>query len=535
MRVAADRTLLGERRLAAAEQARCSGARSVATHGGEQLTAGLGLPAPHPGWRARAGTAAVALVWLITIVLMVSAALSQLPAMSDPSTALAVMAALFATVAAVTAGAVLALRVPHNPIGWLMLGGGFLLSASFGTPGLPLPDPAEIWLAWLSQLGWVPAVVCLGILVPLLFPTGHLPSPRWRALVVAAVVATVLACLYNAFGPAPLSIGAAPPVPNPLTIPAAADLLTAMNGISNLLGIIAFPFVVYSVIQRYRHAVGVERQQLKWFAAAGSLAGLGFVVAISTNFFSGPLINVISSIAWPVALFGFGLIPVAVGVAVLRYRLYDIDVILRRTAVYVPLTAILAGVYAASIVVLQKLFIAITGNPSDGAVILSTLILATVFTPVKTALQNWVDRSFRDVRDAERRLDEFVDAVADSLYVPAPDRVLRGFLHVVVGVTHATGGAAYVGPAATERVVAQTANRIPGMTTVVDVGTGTDRVGRLVLDSRTNGTPLRPHDLVLVAASADRLAQAVGPEIEVERVPVRGHVTVPAGILDAAD
>src|SRR5206468_1779904 len=141
-----------------------------------------------------------------------------------------------------------------------------------------------------------------------------------------------------------------------------------------------------------------------------------------------------------------------------------------RTAVYVPLTAILAGLYAASIAFLQQLFIAATGSPSDGAVILSTLVLVATFTPIKNALQAFVDRRFRDAQDAERRLGAFVDGVASAMWEPSNARVMRGFLGEVVRAVDASGGAAYVVTPAGEALAGQTATRGQGPPLVVPVG-----------------------------------------------------------------
>jgi hypothetical protein len=490
--------------------------------------------APQAHARPRRAIAIVA-SWLIGIVLLVFGALAQVQG-SGAWTVVAAGAAAFAGVSALTAGAILGVRVPHNPIGWLLLAGGLLLAIAYaGSSATPLGMPAALWAAWVTQSIWVPAVALLGGVVPLLFPTGHLPSPRWRVLLGVAFTSIAFSILNNAFGGGPVSVGNAT-YPNPLGVSgSAADLLAVGNDLSTLVGIVTFLLVAASLLVRYQVATGIERQQLKWFAAAGGLAAVAFAFAIGSSLVDSPAGEAVAAIAWPLTFIGFGLIPLAIGIAVLRYRLYDIDVILRRTAVYVPLTAVLAGVFAASLAISQRLFVGITGNTSDAAVVISTLILATAFTPIKNALQGWVDRTFRDARDADRRLAQFVMDIATAYYLPSPERVVGGYLHLVIDVTGASGGAAFVGPAGAERLIAESPERVSGPTTVVEIADGKRHVGRLVLDARRDGTMLRPRDLASVVASAEQLVAAIAPA----GVPERGWVSTSApaahGTADPVD
>lgn len=462
-----------------------------------------------PKRQARTSVLAALLLWLVTAVLVGTGLLTlRSGGTEDPSWGLPLgLAALLLG----SVGALLVSRLPRHPIGRLLLVAGLLLASSTATAGLgdvglvvhPGSIPGAVWLLWFSNVAASPAVGLLGFLA-LFFPTGHLPSPRWRVGVVLGILAVVLSTLQSAIGPWPTGIE---PLPNPLDASGlTGGLLDVLGGAATLTGAIAFFVAAASLIARYRSAESVERQQLKWFASVALVTVPALAVSgLTTGLNAGPLgvINVVSSI---IALVGAMLLPIAIGIAVLRYRLYDIDLVVRRTAVYVPLTAVLAGIYAASIALLQRLFIAATGGPSDGAVILSTLILATTFTPIKNALQGAVDRRFRDGQDAERQLQQLVDAVDAGFARPDPVRTMRSFLAVAVKVCGAMGGRAYVRDGHGERQAGAVGAEFGVPALVVSVEASHRRLGRIELDARRNGQPYSDREVAFVVAAGQHLA-----------------------------
>src|SRR5215213_6655812 len=286
--------------------------------------------------------------------------------------------------------------------------------------------------AWV----WVP-YVGLFVLLFLVFPDGWPQSRalRWFASLVLFVIAygTVLA----AFSPGPIdAIGGA--VDNPLGMEALRGVGTnsavgPVESVLYALGIVA----AASLFGRMRRARGVQRQQIKWFAyATVVLVGgvvLGFTVSEATG------VQWLGEIGFVLRMVGLTGLPIAIGIAVLRYRLYNIDQIINRTLVYSSLTAMLAALYFVGIVVLQRVFVALTGQESTLAVVASTLLIAASFTPLRQLIQGFIDRRFyRSNYDARKTMETFsatlrnetnLDAVSDDLVgvvreTMQPDHVL---------------------------------------------------------------------------------------------------------------
>jgi hypothetical protein len=451
-------------------------------------------------------------VWAVSLVFVLFG-LSVIPS-GDTVSTLGAEANILAALTLVSSGAVLITRLPRNPIGWLLWLGGFMFAVSNGSTGLPVAlldrgIPGAIWLIWLGGLLWVPAIVCVLVMIPLLFPTGRLPSQRWRAVALGGVFASVASAVQGAFSP--FAPGTAPDgVMNPIAADAATQgLLSMLSVAASLSGIVCLPLVAASLVRRYRQSSGVERAQLKWFAAVVAIVGPALVVGIVTGGSTiGPL-GTVTVVAWLITLLGLAMLPAAIGLAILRYRLYDIDIIIRRTAIYVPLTAILAGLYAASIALFQRLFVAATGHPSDGAVIMSTLILATTFTPIKSWLQTIVDLHFREAEDPERLFDGFVKGLASAQWAPDPARTIRAFLVLSVRAMGAVGGAGYVGSGVDERFVAETQTRSGQVALIQLVQVGGRRIGRIEFDTRPAGVPYDDEDIEVLAAAAARVAAAI--------------------------
>lgn len=302
---------------------------------------------------------------------------------------------LLATVALVgmgyaTAGLLILRQRVRHAVGWLLLVAGPLIMAVFafiaiGTELAQRDHPLAPWLILFASYGWVPAILLAGPILALHFPDGRLPGPRWRTAMrfVYSVLAVSLVAIVLRPGSLDPETGA--PL-NPIGVDFIPrwvfDLLEA-SGIFVLIGTLLLG--VIAVIVRFRRARPDERQQLKWFVFAVVVWGLLLppsLIIEGEEFFI---------LAFATLL----LVPTAVVIAITRYRLYEIDTLINRTLVYVPLVGVVAGLYAASVALFQRVFVAATGDRSDAAAIISALILAAVFTPIRKAIEGFVDRRFK--------------------------------------------------------------------------------------------------------------------------------------------
>jgi hypothetical protein len=310
-----------------------------------------------------------------------------------------------------TVGAVIVSRQPRNRIGWLccaagLLGGLAAFSAEYARYALgPQGDwlPGGLAMAWLNAwVGtfWVGLVL---LFVLLLFPTGRLPSRRWRPLAWACVVCVLALCVMDAVMPGPLEASGQP---NPLGIDNARSALERSYAVVSLCLVLLILGCAGSVVVRFRRASGVERQQLKWFTAGAGQLALLFALSLGLS----ELWN--RWVPLPVGdlIFGtsFALIPMTIGIAILRYRLYDIDQLIRRTLVYGLLTALLAAVYASLVLSLGQLFGGIGAEPPSWAVAGATLAVAALFQPARRRIQQAVDQRFNRRRyDTTRTIEAF--------------------------------------------------------------------------------------------------------------------------------
>ena len=345
-------------------------------------------------------------------------------------------------------GALIASRLPANPIGWIFCGLGLFYVAQRFTIAYAdyalLENYAFPWgeyVAWFSS--WVGfAGPTLGVFLMLLFPDGRLPSRRWRIVVWAALMGAALVALGGAFIPGELSTHYY--VENPFGVVGVIggglttyDLFGASIVLGLSLLLLSNLGALFSFTLRLRHARGDERQQLKWFSYAAvpltlflSLITLDMIVATFTENFWLRESHILPS--WQVflvinyvALFALLVVPVFTYVAILRYNLYDIDVVINRALVYGTLTAALVALYFGGIVVLQRVFIILTGQKSALAVVASTLAIAALFNPLRRRIQSFIDRRFyRSKYDAAKTLEAFsaklreetdLDALSDDL------------------------------------------------------------------------------------------------------------------------
>jgi hypothetical protein len=312
-------------------------------------------------------------------------------------------------------GALIAARRPANPVGWLLCLWGVALSVGhFGAQYaiytlLARPDslPAGEALAWIAS--WIlPVIIGIQVFAFLLFPTGRLPSERWKWLVwliVAFVMAGVITSAFS-FG-ANAGLG---PIPNPLGLEGFSNFYDAVMW---MLPVLYFA-VAFSLFARLRRASGVERQQIKWFAYAVAATISGIVLAyMIPDTIETPLWFDRAGFALNIAV--TPAIPVSMGIAILRYRLYDIDILINRTLVYGPLTAMLVCAYLACVISLQFAFRAFTGQGSQLAIVASTLAIAALFNPLRRRLQSFIDRRFyRRKYDARKTLEAFSAKLRDE-------------------------------------------------------------------------------------------------------------------------
>src|SRR5215204_4642365 len=347
-------------------------------------------------------------MFLASIVLYVLARSSQ----EGPSSsgALGELLILVSFLAFPIVGALIASRHPTNPVGWICLVVGLFWMFIFLGDSIPGTGPYPVTTDALTQATWIPPIGLLGIYLILLFPDGKLPSRRWRPLAWLSGVVMVLASLGITFAPGPLE--GHPGVRNPIGLEALGHpgVATAVFIVLLLLPLCMLASAL-SLVLRYRRSGGEEREQIKWIAFAASVRSLLYLIAIASSFIfpqetwfapGSPLWLTLLEYA---ALLSLTAVPIAVGFAVLRYRLYDIDVVINRALVYGSLTVLLAATYVGGVVLLQRVFVAFTGQRSTLAVVASTLLITALFNPLRRRIQSFIDRRFyRSKYDARKTL-----------------------------------------------------------------------------------------------------------------------------------
>jgi hypothetical protein len=309
-------------------------------------------------------------------------------------------------------GGLVASRQPRNPVGWLLVavavgitvrfvGESYAHYALITAPG-SLPGGLEAaWVQW----SWFGVVAILAIFLPLYFPTGRLLSPRWRPVLWLGVAYLSAAVISNALQPGPTEwLAGVRPARNPVVYLPAAKPLLAVIGVAGLCLLPGIGGAIASLVVRFRRSQGIERQQLKWFTYAAALAPLPFLVyEVVPGAF-----ELLLALLLP-------LVPISVGIAILRYRLYEIDRIINRTLVYGLLTAILGLCYAAGSLVFVLVAGAGTGPPS-WLVAAATLAAAAVFRPARRRIQAVVDRRFNRRRyHAARTIEGFSARLRDEI------------------------------------------------------------------------------------------------------------------------
>jgi hypothetical protein len=329
-----------------------------------------------------------------------------------------------------TVGALVAARQPRNPIGWLFLAGG--VAAALGEPLLgwatytfvtePGSLPGGAAAALVADAVWLPSLASATLFMFVLFPTGRPPSPRWRPFIwifTADMAVYVGATLLN-----PGGLYFFPSVDNPIGLEAAGEGLQTLVDYASPIVFVSLLVGLVALMLRFRRSTGVEREQLKWivYLAAVFVALTPGLIVLGER--EVELAGVLVSDLVFMAL--ICCVPVAVGVAILRHRLYDIDVVINRTLVYGALTATLVGAYVASVLLLQLALSPLT-EQSDLAIAGSTLAVAALFRPARARIQSGVDRRFYRRRyDAARTMESFGVRLRDEVDLETLGGELRG-------------------------------------------------------------------------------------------------------------
>lgn len=325
-------------------------------------------------------------------------------------------------------GGLIAIRCPDNVIGWIFLAASFIFSANeamrwyanVGLQAQPNSVPAaDVIAALINPMEYIGYELLL-IFPFLLFPNGRLLSRRWLPILWLAGFVLVMQ-LLEIFHPGPLVNF--PSWDNPLGIEQLAGYFEISGTVNEIFTLALFIICPIYLILRYRRAPIIERQQIKWFAFAGSIVSVGLFVLLLLPEALPPMVEIVIVITLLASL------PLAIAIGILRYDLWDIDLIIRRTLQYALLTGLLALVYFGTIVVLQNLIVGITGQGSQIVIVISTLTIATLFNPLRTRVQDFIDRRFyRKKYNAEQALTKFAAIARDEVDM---DRLTTSLLGVV--------------------------------------------------------------------------------------------------------
>jgi hypothetical protein len=343
-------------------------------------------------------------------------------------------------------GALLVAKRPTNLIGWIMSAIALMVSifnaggayATYVMITRGRPDALAIFGAWAANCYWFVMLALALIYLPMLFPDGRLPSRRWLPVAVLAGIAASGFVLPRAFmDTLPLNEAPGYEIDNPIGIEGLGPVenLPLFGVLLNGLLVLAFVGAAASVVVRFRRSRGVERLQMEWFVyvtvvlVGGSI--LTSVIGVATG------MRWLEQFSFVLSMVGLVALPVTVGIAILRYRLYDIDLLINRTLVYGPLTGALVALYYFGIVVLQRLFVALTGEQSTLAVVASTLLIAALFNPLRRRIKSLIDRRFyRSKYDARKTLEVFSAKLRDETNLDALSVDLVGVVRETMQPAH---------------------------------------------------------------------------------------------------
>jgi hypothetical protein len=380
-------------------------------------------------------------VWVLSVALVLLSGPLYWSISASEGTIVRIVETTFSIVQVVvfsTVGALLIARRPGNRIGWILASAGLAIAATnfaglyaeFSLVESQGTLPGTVWAAWFVSWIWIVGVGPALTFLLLIFPDGRLPSRRWRLVGWFSAAAIATTALGLAFTPGPMEGFHRA---NPLGFAPLGGSFLHYGGIGWFMFLVCVALSAASVGARYRRANAGERQQIKWFAFAGAIAAAGWVGLSITYGGEGTLVVAIQ-LFQTISIVG---VPMAVGIAVLRYRLYDIDVVINRTLVYGSLTATLVAVYFGGIVVLQRVFVVLTGQKSTLAVVASTLLIAALFQPLRRRIQSFIDRRFyRRKYDARKTLDAFSAKLRDETNLEALNNELVGVVRETMQPAH---------------------------------------------------------------------------------------------------
>ena len=335
-------------------------------------------------------------------------------------------------------GGLIASRRPENPYGWLWLGVGlsfalitfvdaYALYALVLEPG-SLPAPRTI-VTLIAPAGFSVFIALIPFLF-LLFPDGRLPSRRWRFLSWVVVAVGVLLVIFGPLHNSGKGGSGFAPVQDPLSVGGAVEQAIVFLIFGGVIVLFAASILsAISLVFRFRRAAGVERQQIKWVVYAAVLSSAYLML----NFFISGLLNTLFSTAASLALYA------AIGIAILKYRLYDIDILINRTLVYGSLTVMLALVYFGGVTATQAIFRTLTGQQEQPqlAIVVSTLVIAALFNPLRHRIQSFIDRRFyRSKYDARKTLEAFSVKLRDETDLEALNEDLVGVVRETMQPAH---------------------------------------------------------------------------------------------------
>jgi hypothetical protein len=396
-------------------------------------------------FRLRPSTLIAWAVWATTIACLILSFLYGVVDHGGPIDAweMSTLVSFFLFVVAFsTVGALVASRQPRNAVGWIMCWSGLAYAVAGavvsyaetrGDAGASLSAFGEVMM-WIGAWAWILGSGPPGTLLLLLFPDGRLPSRGFRPVAVLGVVGILLIFAAIAFQPGP--IDGFESATNPVGIRGAGQILDVAGGVGGAALLAGFAGALVSVVVRYRRAGAEVRQQLKWLTYAAGFVGLCIVVSVVVESLiaSGDVATEVSNLLVTVSLTA---LPVAIGIAILKHRLYDIDIIINRTLVYGGLTALLAATYFGIVVLLQGVIPA--AGDSDLTIAGSTLAVAALFRPLRARVQGFIDRRFyRRKVDAQRTLESFSSRLRDDVDLDHLSADLLGVVRETMQPEHAS-------------------------------------------------------------------------------------------------
>jgi len=393
--------------------------------------------------------------WFFALALVGRAAVT-LATPYTPTNAAEAAVFLLVLVAFPLAGLLILRQQPRNTVGWLLAGIGVVWGvggyadgyAQYGLIVDPGALPGAGAAAALASAIWAPALGLTGTFLFLLFPDGRLPSRRWRPLAWVSGTVLVVLTLCLCLSPDELAEGPGAGMLNPMGVEALGPALDVVLAVLIPTFAVCVLAAAASLVSRFRGARGIERLQLKWFATASAMVGIAFVLGIAASLL---VPDDGTQHVWLAALdqlsfLLFALPPISIGVAVLRYRLYDIDLVINRALVYGSLTATLVATYLGSVLMLQLLLRPLTER-SDLAVAASTLAVAALFGPARRRIQVAVDRRFyRHRYDAARTVADFSARLRQQIDL---DAIGADLVRIADGAVQPTAVSLWLGPAVT--------------------------------------------------------------------------------------